>query len=52
MGLDLLGIWLHISFIFDDDDDILYVRPIVKRQKTFKKHFKNVTNRFHFILVH
>ncbi len=38
MGLDLLGIWLHISFIFDDDDDILYVRPIVKRQK----HLKNI----------
>lgn len=37
MGLDLLGISLHISFIFDDDDDdiLLYVRPIVKRQKHF-----------------
>ncbi len=44
---------MHISFIFDDDDDTLYERPIVKRQKHLKKYFfLNVINRFHLILVH
>ncbi len=49
MGLDLLGISMHISFIFDDDDDdILYVRPIVKRQKHLKIYifFKMLSTAF------